>query len=70
MNLPERYTSEFATDEDRELLSIYSNMMNKLKESSKVTRGKIFDSFGRTIWEEDENDYLKRMEEAGYLVIR
>lgn len=70
MNIPAAYTDEHASPAMKAVYSEFKRAMRSLEESSKTARGVILNQFGSTVWEEPEDEYLERMEEAGYLVIR
>lgn len=67
LKIPDVYTVEDSTQENRDIFDQYKNIIRKYHETA---RGHIFDSCGNTIWEEPEDDYLNRMSDLGYLVIR
>lgn len=67
MNIPYAYTREDASQENKVIFDRYKNIIRKCKEPA---RGHIFDSCGNTLWEEPEENYLKRMSDLGYLIIR
>lgn len=70
MNIPAAYTDENASPAIKSVYKEFQRVMHKLEEGSKTARGIVFDLYGNVYWEEPENEYLDRMEEAGYLVIR
>lgn len=70
MNIPTAYTDENASPENKAVYNEFKRVIHSLKESSKTARGAILNQFGFKGWEEPEDEYLERMEEAGYLVIR
>lgn len=70
MNIPDAYTKEDASTQHKEIYEVYKQAINRIKESSKTAREIIFDSYGNTIWQEPEDEYLNRMSDLGYLVIR
>lgn len=70
MNIPSAYTDENASPEIKAVCKEIKNVIRRLEESSETARGCILNNFGTKVWEEPEDDYLDRMEEAGYLVIR
>ena len=53
---------------DQNVLSVYKEMVDKIRYSQSVARGKVIDSFGNNVWEESEEDYQKRMNELFYEV--
>lgn len=69
MNIPDAYTREDASPQHKEMYEVYKLAISRIKESSKTAREIIFDSYGNTIWQEPEDDYLNRMSDLGYLVI-
>lgn len=64
MNIPERYTKEDASSEDKEIYEHYKNIVHNLKESAKRERGEVFtvqNGFKVVVWQEPEDEYLERM---------
>jgi hypothetical protein len=60
MRIPERYSSENATEEDKEIYNHYINIMENL---NKPCRGAVIDNFGNILWEESEEDFQKRLQD-------
>ena len=48
---------------DHETKTLYIEIMQSLRESSKYARGALLNERGITIWEEPLDEYEKRMEE-------
>lgn len=59
LNLPDCYTSEDATAENKEVFEYYKKVMQN---SSKTARGAILNIYGVTVWEEPLEEYEARME--------
>lgn len=64
MNIPERYTKEDASLEDKEVYEQYKSIIHNLEECAKRERGEVFmveNGFKVVIWQEPEDEYLERM---------
>ena len=64
LNIPERYTKEDASSEDKEIYEVYKNIVHNLKERSMRERGEVFtvqNGFKIVVWQEPEDEYLERM---------
>jgi hypothetical protein len=64
LNIPERYTKEDASPEDKQIYEYYKKIIHNLQESAKKERGEVFmvqNGFKVVIWQEPEDEYLERV---------
>ena len=61
MNTQQDYN--FPPDDGSEFYAHMKGLIESIRASAKVARGRIWDNFGIQIWEESEEDYQIRMNE-------